>query len=59
MTEEIAVPFKYLSNFWRTLEMLLINYETNFILTWSAGCVITNSTGAETFEITDTNFLFW
>ena len=59
MTEEIAVPFKYLSNFWRTLEMLLINYETNFILTWSADCVITNSTGAETFQITDTNFLFW
>ena len=59
MTDEIAVPFKYLSNFWRTLEMLLINCETNFSLTWSADCVITNSTGAEIFEITDTNFLLW
>ena len=57
MTEEIAVLFKYLSSFWRTLEMLLINCETNFILTWSADCVITNSTGAKTFEITDTNIL--
>ena len=32
---EIMVPLKYLSNFWRTLEMLLINCEVNLILTWS------------------------
>ena len=51
---EIMVPLKYLSNFWRTLEMLLINCEVNLILTWSSTCVITNSTGAGTFEITDT-----
>ena len=31
---EIIVPLKYLSNFWRTLEMLLINCEVNLILTW-------------------------
>ena len=30
---EIMVPLKYLSNFWRTLEMPLINFEVNFILT--------------------------
>ena len=48
------VPLKYLSNFWRTLEMLLINSEVNLILTWSSTCVISNSTGAGTFEITDT-----
>ena len=51
---EIMVPLKYLSNFWRTLEMPLINCEVNLILTWSSACVITNSTGAGTFEITDT-----
>ena len=51
---EIMVPLKYLSNFWRTLEMILINCEVNLILTWSSTCVITNSTGAGTFEITDT-----
>ena len=51
---EIMVPLKYLSNFWRTLEMPLINCEVNLILTWSSTCVITNSTGAGTFEITDT-----
>ena len=29
------VPLKYLSNFWRTLEMPLINCEINIFLTWS------------------------
>ena len=33
---EIMVPLKYLSNFWRTLEMPLINCEVELILTWSA-----------------------
>ena len=32
---EIMVPLKYLSNFWRTLEVPLINCEVNLILTWS------------------------
>ena len=31
---EIMVPQKYLSNFWRILEMPLINCEVNLILTW-------------------------
>ena len=49
---EIAVLLKYLSRFWRTLEMLLINCEINRILTCSSICVITISTGAEIFVIT-------
>ena len=32
---EKMVPLKYLSIFWRTLEMPLINFEVNLILTWS------------------------
>ena len=28
------VPLKYLSNFWRTFEVLLINCEISLILTW-------------------------
>ena len=48
------VPLKHLSNFWITLEMPLINREVNLILIWSSTCVITNSTGAGTFAITDT-----
>ena len=51
---EIMVLLKYLSNFWRTLEMPLINCEVNLIFTWASTCVITNSTGAGTFAVTDT-----
>ena len=53
---EIMVPLKYLSNFWRTLEMPLINCEVNLILTWSANSVYNNvvNQGA-TFAITETN----
>ena len=51
---EIMVPLKYLSNFWRTLEMPLINCEVNLILTWSKDCVITNSEGEGKFAITET-----
>ena len=51
---EIAVPLKCLSNFWRIIEIPLINYEINLILKWSSASVITNSTGTGTFAITDT-----
>ena len=47
---EIIVPLKYLSNFWRTLEMPLINCEVSLFLTWSSTCVITNSTGEEDLQ---------
>ena len=54
---EIMVPLKYLSNFWRTLEMSLINCEVNLILTWSSTCflIATNTPNQNaTFAITDT-----
>ena len=54
---EIMVPLKYLSNFWRTLEIPLINCEVNLILTWSTTCVLvaTNiQNQAAKIEITDT-----
>ena len=54
---EIMVPLKYLSNFWKTLEMPLINCEVNLILTWSSTCVLisTNTQNQNaTFAITDT-----
>ena len=35
-----AVPLKYLSNFWRILEMSLINCEISLFLSWSANYVI-------------------
>ena len=43
---EIMVLLKYLSNFWRTLEMPLINCGSNLILTWSAICVIVSTSVA-------------
>ena len=51
---EKIVPLKCLRNFWRTLAMPLINCQVNLNLTWSSTCVITNSTGAGRFAITDT-----
>ena len=54
---EIMVPLKYLSNFWRTLEMPLINCEIYLLLAWSASCVIVSTDVANqnaTFAITDT-----
>ena len=53
---KIRVPLKYLSNFWRTLEVPLINYEIDFIPTWSNKFFITNNPTAghePTFTITD------
>ena len=54
---EIMAPLKHLSDFWRTLEMPLINCKINLILTWSTNCVIVSTNVANqnaTFEITDT-----
>ena len=38
----IVVPLKRLSNFWKTLDMPLINCEVSLILTWFKNCVITS-----------------
>ena len=51
---EIIVPSKNLSNFWRTLEMPLINCDVNLILDWFEDFVITNSAGVGKFAITAT-----
>ena len=56
-TKEVKISLKYLSNFWRTLEMPLINCEINLILTWSMNCFIVDKSlnnQASTFTITDT-----
>ena len=50
------VPLKYLSNFWKTLEMVLINCEKNLDLNWSKNCVIVtnNADQTTTFSIANT-----
>ena len=55
---ELMVPLKYLSSFWRTFEMPLINCEVELILDWSENCIITSISVANqvpTFTITETN----
>ena len=41
---EIVVPLEYLSKFWRTLDMPLINCEVSLILTWFGNCVLADIT---------------
>ena len=43
-TEEIklAIPLKYLGNFWRALNMPLISCEVSLELKWNKNCVITS-----------------
>ena len=45
---EIIVPL-YHCNFWRTLEMSLINCQVNLILTSSPTCVISSATGEKKY----------
>ena len=55
---KIMVSLKYFGNFWRTLEMPIINFEINVILTWSANYFIVEDPGnnqVPTFALTGTN----
>ena len=40
MKEKVVIQLKHLINFWRALNMLLINFEVELILTWSKNCVL-------------------
>ena len=56
---EIMVALKYLSYFWRNLEMLLINCEVNLVLTWVTDCAIVSTNVANQsapFKINDIKF---
>ena len=41
---EVVISLKHLSNFWRSLNIPLINCEVELILTWSKNCVLVNIT---------------
>ena len=51
---KIVAPLKYLSNFFRSLEMPLINCKIKLNLTWKKECVLSNQAGAAVFIINDT-----
>ena len=56
---EIMVPLNYLSNFWKTFEMRLINCEISLQLEWSRNCFIVAGTANNQkpiFQINDTKF---
>ena len=50
---KIAVPLNYLSIFWRSLEMSLINCKVEISLSWDPNCVLSNLVQASTFPIID------
>ena len=49
----IAVPVKYLSNFWRSLEIPLINCKIHLELNWTKSCVMSDDSDTA-FKITST-----
>ena len=51
---KVVVPLKYLSNFFRSLEMPLINCKIKLNLTWKKDCVLSTSVGGSVFIINDT-----
>ena len=50
---KIVVPLKYLSNFWRSLEMPLINCKVYLELNWIEDCILFNAGNTAKFTITD------
>ena len=60
---KIALPLKFLTNFWKSLEMPLINWKVELSLGWIEECVLNtveigadgNPSGADsaTFKIND------
>ena len=50
---KIVVPLEYLSNFWRSLEMPLINCKVYLELNWIEDCILSSAGNSAKFEITD------
>ena len=51
---KVVVPLKYLSNFFRSLEMPLVNCKIKLNLTWKKECVLSTGAGEPVFIINDT-----
>ena len=51
---KIPVPLKCLSNFWRSLEMPLINCKIELSLKWYENCIVSRKDDNSVFAITDT-----
>ena len=51
---KVVIPLKYLSNFFRSLEMPLINCKIKLNLTWKKECVLSTDADNAVFIINDT-----
>ena len=55
---KLVVPLKYISNFFRSLEMTLVNCKVDLELTWPKDCIISSANAATntvvSFKIADT-----
>ena len=50
---KIVVPLKYLSNFWRSLEMPLINCKVYLELNWIEDCILSSAGNSSKVAIRD------
>ena len=50
---KIVALLNFLSNFWRSLEMTLINCKVNLELNWIEGCILSSAENSAKFEKTD------
>ena len=51
---KLFIPLKYLGNFFRSLEMPLINCKIKLNLTWKKECILSTDAGEAIFIISDT-----
>ena len=50
---KVVVPLKYLSNFWKSLKMPLINCKVELSLKWDKNCILSSKDGNSVFAIID------
>ena len=52
---KVVVPLQLLSNFWRSLNIPLINYQVELILTWFKNCLLIDKSTREANYAVDPN----
>ena len=49
LNAEVTIPLKYFSNFWRSFDFSLINYEIGLDLSWTKDCLVIEQNSTKTF----------
>ena len=47
LNTEVVVPLKYLSNFWRSIDLCLVNYKIELDLSSSGNCITSEKSRAD------------